>query len=255
MPIHALHIGNNYRGTADELPSCELDAERLAKAFGPYCASQVVLTGRDATRNGILYAGRTIKSKLKRGDLWVITNSSHGTWENKTAGGLAAGGRRRRVEAVVCDGFELIYDFEMDELVDDERAAGSVVFAFSDSCFSGGLERALHTRRKKTIPLHRAKPHAANPPQKDRPLPGVVFISGCRTKEESFDTGDGGAATNALLQAFREQGAGSSFARLYGRIAGNKGSLLPSDEWPQHPQLEGAAEDVARTFQSFVRKK
>lgn len=242
MAIHGLFIGNDYKGTDYELPDCELDARNVCAAFKPYCQSTVLLTGAKATRDGIHNAGRRIKAELKDDDGWLISNSSHGTVEWKG---------RKRVEAIVCHGGDLIYDFEMDELLDDERPKNSRVIVFSDSCFSGGMERAFRTHIRRTIGDEHCRSHKATPPAVKRPLPGVIYFSASRDNEESFSTGKGGAMTLAVLKAFYERRSNATFADLFKRIAG-RGGLLPTDDYPQHPQCFGSQADLGRSLESFL---
>jgi hypothetical protein len=252
MAIHALHIGNNYRGTDYSLPDCELDARMMAADFGTLSLSHELQVGRQASRDGILRAGRAIKSRLAPGDCWVITNSGHGTREKKSG---------RWVEAIVCDGGELIYDFEFFNLIHDELPAGDkgvVVFAISDSCFSGGLEREWSERIRRTIHIDRCKPHDAIPPRKRQstsPLAADPYFSACATKEESYSTGKGGAMTLAVHKTMKEQKGLKSFAEMFQRIGGRPHGLLPTDEWPQHPQCEGSSQNMARTLKSFAHAK
>jgi hypothetical protein len=245
--LFALHVGNNYAGTENELPDCELDARNMQKAFSTYCHAQKMLC--DATRADILSAGRVMKAQLKPGDLWVITNSGHGT-QDKVNG--------RTVEAIVCKNFELIYDYEMDHLIDYARAAGSLVWAISDSCFSGGMERRPHhppaAARGRHMPIEHCKSHPANPPLDSKPLTDVVYFSGCKKNEVSYSTGHGGALTNAFLQAFAEQGVDTTFGQLFERIGGQHG-LLPTHDWTQHPQCVAESRDLRKTVRKFVGAK
>jgi hypothetical protein len=244
MAVHGLFIGNNYAGTPDERPDCELDAKRMHRALGPLCKTKTLLTGADATRNGVLFAGGEIKKHLGPGDLWIVYDSGHGTFERKAG---------RRVEAIVLHDFELVYDFEMDALIDEGRPASSRVFAFSDTCFSGGLERGKFRRPVRSINLRKCKSHPANPPRRDRPLPGVAFVSACLSSETSFSTGHGGAATLAFLAALNKLGAGASFQKLFD-LVGGPGGALPSEDYPQHPTLTGSSpDDLKRSFLSYAQ--
>lgn len=242
MSIHGLFIGNNYEGTANALPDCHIDARNCVGTFEPYCDTAKLITGVQAGRTGILSAGHEIKTRLKPGDLWIITNSGHGTTD--TING-------RKVEAVVCDKFDLIYDFEFDHLLDDGRADETTIAVFSDSCFSGGLTRGIN-QGVRTMPVDECRKHAAIPPAKESPLPGVIYFSGCSKGEFSYSTGKGGAMTIAVLKAFGERKDNTTFGQLFKRIAG-KGGLLPTKDWPQHPQCSGSAADLKRTLKSFAK--
>ncbi len=166
-----------------------------------------------------------MKSLLRNGDHWIVSNSGHGTREFKNG---------RWVEAVVCHGGDLLYDFEMHELFDGERAPESLLTVFSDSCFSGGMARSFSDRMVRSIGVQHCRSHVATPI--DLPHLPKIFFSGSTAREESYSTGDGGALTNAILQALDEQGFATTYGKLFERVGGKKNGLLPTDDWPQRPQ-------------------
>jgi hypothetical protein len=256
--IHLLSIGNNYPASASELYGCVNDAKDTADEFKPWLASAKTIANSKADHPGIFKEGRTFLERLEPGDLGIISNSSHGTRE-KISGAWH--------EAIVCADFELIYDREFDALL-SARAEGSYLAVFSDSCHAGGLPRggsfaaavpkfAAVTRQPKTIPLSRCSTHKLADRSTMRALKNVIYFSGCKETEYSYDaTFDGrpnGAMTYYLLKAFRERKQNTTFGQLFAKLAGKRPrGYLPTDEYPQTPIVVASAKNLKRTLKSFT---
>jgi len=242
MSIKLLAAGTNYTGTVNELPDCILDVENIADTFKPF-AEVTTLTGADATRAGLMSAVHKFLSSLKKNDLGILWWSGHGTYETI---------KGKRVEAIVCDGFELIYDFELqtDLLV---RQAGSLLMYGADSCYSGGLPRGLslgatNHGKVRAMPVKSCITHKVIVPTRKAKRPNAG-ITGCNVKEVSYSTGDGGAMTNAFRAAFATSKQNTTLPALYKRIR----KVLPSSEWPQTPQFHCDPVLAKRTLKSFVK--
>lgn len=240
MAIKALYVATNFTDTINELPDCELDARNWKKLLSPWCASSTLVLGKKATRKGILDAGKKWLASLEPGDLGILLFSQHGTRE------MIDG---QWHEAIVCDDMQLIYDFESAGLL-AHRKRGTFVVVLSDTCHSGGMPRG-NPRIARTIPLSRCKRHKATPPERMRALPDVIYYGGCDDEEYSYSTGTGGAMSLAMQGVIFEKGRETSFGWLYKRVAGPKG-LLPTDEYPQTPQVTASARNLRRTFKEFI---
>lgn len=239
MSIRLLAIASNYTGTINELPDCVLDSENVIKAFSPFCETAESITGKDATRDGIRSAVAEFIGSLKSNDLGLLYFSGHGT-QDKVQG--------KKVEAIVCDGFELIYDFEM--RVDlNRRVDGSLLCALADSCYSGGLSRDFNRAKARTMPVAQAVRHRIRFPVRTPKRPNAIF-EGCDTKELSYSTGTGGAMTNVLLKAFAERKDATTLPALYKRVR----KSLPSKQWPQTPQFVCDKVLEKRMLKSFTGK-
>lgn len=244
MSIHALYIATNYTGTMNALPDCELDAHNWSELLKEWCASETLLLGTDVARDGILVAGREWLDSLKPGDLGILLFSQHGSRE-KIKG--------KWHEAIVCDDLELIYDFETDKML-ASRPRNTTLAILADTCYSGGMSRGNPSPRiRRTIALSRCKPHKATPPAKIPSQRGVIYYPGCKEDEYSYSTGNGGAMSLAMQQAVRERGLDATFGWLAKRVAGKRPKgLLPTDEYPQTPQVIASAANLRRTLRSFV---
>lgn len=241
--IHALVIGTNYTGTTSALAGCLNDASDWAKLLKPRCASLVKLTGRKASRKGIEKAAIEWRSRLRSGDLGVVTFSGHGTRERDLTDDEQTG----YDQAIVCDDFELIYDDEMAGWF-ARREAGSEVFAFLDCCHSATMHRGAKPR---TIPLNRCKRRVDVPDRygtKLRALSKLVLFSGCGDgpTDYSYDAEFGGrangAATYMALAALERFRAAPTYRQWFRALAG----LLPNEDYPQVPAAHGSRAMLAR---------
>jgi len=233
--IHLLAIASNNRGESCELPDCELDATNIAEAFEPFCASAKCLLAEKATRNSIFTAVRKFLATLGKGDLGLLYFSGHGTFDTI---------KGKRVEAIVCHGLELIYDFELRaELT--KRAAGSMLASLADCCFSGGLPRGHGKAR--TVAVKHCFKHTAELPTRGVKRPNATYAA-CRAGEVAFSTGMGGAMTLTFLEAFAERQTNTTLPALHKRIQ----KMLPNDRWNQHPCFYTDNAMKRRTLQSFA---
>jgi hypothetical protein len=238
MAIKLLAIASNYEGTINQLPDCILDSENIIKTFSPFCDTAESIVGKDATRDGIRSAVATFIGGLQSGDLGILYFSGHGTTDRVQG---------KKVEAIVCDDFELIYDFEM--RVDlNKRADGSMLAAIADSCYSGGLSRGLVKGKPRTMPAALCVRHRVRFPVRTPKRPNSI-LEGCDVKEVSYSTGHGGAMTNVLIPAFNERKDNTTLPAIYKRIR----KSLPSKQWPQTPQLVIDKVLEKRTLKSFTK--
>jgi hypothetical protein len=234
--IHLLAFGNNYRDTINELPDCELDAENVHALFEPFCASvQIALS---ATRAQMRDATAKFLKSLKSGDLGILFYSGHGTTDR-------VGGKK--AEAIVCNDFQLIYDFELRADL-NKRAKGVMLAMAADSCYSGGLSKATkHHGKPRVVPANVCIRHAARLPAKTPAKPNAIYEA-CSANETASSTGHGGAWTNAFIEALGKREEKTTLPALHSRIR----KLLPSLDYPQHPQFVCDKSLTGRTLKSFL---
>lgn len=236
--IHLLAIGTNYTGESYELPDCEYDAMQITKTLKPFCTTAKELLGARATRPGILRAVKALLAHLTRGSLGLLYFSGHGT--QTTVQG-------RRQEAIVAHGGTLVYEREIRALLSD-RAAGSMLCSMADCCHSAGLAKGRLRGFKRSIPDSFCfLPDIARLPRVSKNLPDSRWLA-CKADELAYSTGNGGAYTLAFLEAFADRGEKTTLPALHKAIR----RQLPSDRWPQTPQLRCDAELRTRTIKSFV---
>jgi hypothetical protein len=237
MSIHLLAIGSNYEGTVNALPDCLIDVANAIKTFEPFCETAESIVGSDATRDNIRSHVACFIGALEPKDLGILYFSGHGTTD-KVQG--------KKVEAIVCDDFELIYDFEMRGDL-NKRVDGSMLVALADSCYSGGLSKAFAKAKPRGMNADDCVGHRVRFPVRTPKRPNAIF-EGCAAKEVSYSTGNGGAMTLATLKAFADRKVDTTLPALYKRIR----KLLPSKQWPQTPQFQIDKVLEKRTLKSFV---
>lgn len=249
MSIHILAVGMNYPGTSSELGGCVNDARDVADTFAPYCETTKVLVNSRATRKGILSAGNLFLSRLKPGDLGIMSISGHGTRER---------GEKGFNEAIVCHDFELLWDTELSGML-AKRAQGSVLAVLADTCHSGGLPRgsggrirmaAAATRVPRSIPMSRCKRHPRQEGQKLRALPNVIAYLACKADEFAYDasfSGRGNGAMTRYLIDSLEMKTTETFGKLFKKVTKH----LPSEDYPQTPVVVASDRWLARTLGQF----
>ncbi len=245
----ALCVGiNNYPGTSNDLQGCVNDANDWSALLTGLGFTTSLLLDAQATRQAIKTGLAGLVATAGEGDVLVFTYSGHGTQVVDTSGDEADA----YDEAIyVYDG--TILDDDLRDIIDGMDPKATLV-VISDSCFSGTVTRlAPGKARPRFMPnkdvtpnmvvrQHFLLPEAAMP---------ELLISGCSDKEYSYDAEiDGrfnGAMTAMALRVIRQNPA-ATYTEFYAGLR----QLLPSNDYPQTPQLEGSpAHKTTQLFEPF----
>lgn len=263
--IYAVCMGDNdYPGMVNDLAGCLNDARgwsgRLRDKFGAKIVD-VVLDGSRRRRTAAMHLMRSL---LTEDDTPVITNSSHGTYVVDKSGDESD----RRDEAIVCADGRLIYDDETRGFLDSLPApCRSRCVVINDACFGGTGTRAgamTNYVRNSFVPIDRYRMARFMPPQAlgrsaqpglplGRRLFGAtrelseeqmpeLYLAGCSGlpgDEYSYDGWmDGqpvGAMSGTCFRILDGLDAPITWAQFFDLLRDE----LPSDQYPQSPQLEG----------------
>jgi hypothetical protein len=268
MAKKALCVGiNDYPGDGSDLNGCVNDAKAWAQLlidqYGFAKNGVTVLTDAQATKANIMAGIKKLLAGAKSGDVLVFQNSSHGTYV------ADEDGDEERFDEALCP-----YDCADNLIVDDELRGlfggigkGVSLTVIADNCHSGTVTRAavaenlpgmrtpddrrvrfLHPsligRRGVANPWSRAT-RAASARTAKYPESKMkdVLLAGCTPNEYSYDALiDGtyhGAMTFYALQAIKAADYRITYAQLHARLR----YLLDANGYPQHPQLEGNAQN------------
>lgn len=258
----ALCIGiNDYPGTDSDLSGCVNDASDWGKVLKSRGFTLNTVLNKSATGKGMRDAINGTISAAKSGDLVVIQYSGHGSFVPDTDGDEPDG-----TDECLCP-----HDVNSKgPITDDEvsamfaaRAHGVRIVMISDSCHSGTVARfaPISTPRStkgKNAPVRKVRflPPAtflsaqavsklgvrsmrpSSPPGRHHGL----LMSGCQDTEYSYDAWFAGRANGAFtFVALRELAKLPATARYkdwFDKIR----LALPSQQYPQKPNLYGTAE-------------
>lgn len=240
IPVkRALCIGiNDYAGTGSDLSGCVNDAYDWAVTLSRRGYACELLIDGGATKANILARLEELIAALRPRDRLVVTYSGHGSWVSDPNGDEPDG----RDECWVAADMGYITDDDLAGIL-DRRPPFARVVVFSDSCHSGSVLRLVPVDRPRYMPPDEVRAdvdwHASV--ARPRPLTGghrCLLLSGCDDAEYSYDAWfDGrpnGAFTRAAIDALRLPV--TNYASWYRRIR----EALPSDRYPQTPQIRGA---------------
>ena len=249
MTKRAVCIGiNDYPGSGADLSGCVNDAQDMAQMLRgrQYTPVDLLLDG-DATKGRILETLERNVGSLKYRDTLVVHYSGHGSWIPDVGGDEPDG----RDEVLVAHDYNydgLISDDELYEVF-DQRAYGTRIFFFSDSCHSGSVNRfapldATGGLVRRFLPpeifLRSSELDAAFEVEhlkaKTTTRTGAVLMSGCSDWEYSYDAWFGsrpnGAFTRTLLDRLVSY-APANIKDLHTAVR----VILPNADYPQSPQL------------------
>lgn len=236
MSIFLLHFGNNKYPRGNTLYKCVNDAIAMAKLFGTPKAG-VLVDGMN-TRANMIKAFTQVVKAAGPGDKVVVSYSGHGTQVKDRNGDEP-------------DGWdEAIVPIDLTTIIDDliysiltqlnPQAQG---FLFSDSCFSGTIQRAmpgvssahvgkLRQRKVRYIPSTMVKetrsPVGNKGPQD--PVANWVVFGGCSDFEFSYEGPKNGVMTDGIMQTAKK---GITVQDLYDKMA----VYVAKQGYNQHPQL------------------
>lgn len=237
----ALCVGiNNYPGFTNDLKGCVNDANDWGVMLEHAGFAVDKVLDSDATKNTILNKLDELISNAVADDDIVFTYSGHGTSVTDKSGDEIDG----YDEALVA------YDAT---ILDDELRAilqktqsGVHIVVIADSCFSGTVTRVLMSDKARPRYLITDKiPETATLKKKllsDEEMIEVL-ITGCSDLEYSYDAqinGRWNGAMTAYATSVMKQG--QTYNEFYQKLR----ALLPSDDYPQTPQLEGSNENKNR---------
>ncbi|MBN1479689.1 caspase family protein [candidate division KSB1 bacterium] len=231
----ALCVGiNDYAGFVNDLKGCVNDANDWGTIL-EYAGFEVdKVFDAQATKSTVLSTFDHLITSAKAGDEIVFTYSGHGTSVADRSGDEIDG----YDEALVLrDG--TVLDDELRTIL-QKADPGVHITIVSDSCFSGTVTRALISDT--------AKPRYVK--TEDIPLAATLkkkfledadmlelLISGCTDSEYSYDAEINGRWNGAMTAyAVSEMRAGQTYNEFYEKLRQH----LPSDDYPQTPQLEGS---------------
>ena len=227
---------NNYPGIFNDLKGCVNDAKDWSALLQGRGFTVSTILDSQATRSNVKAALQGLVSSTNAGDIAVFTYSGHGTQVTDFSSDEGD-----PYDEAIC-----LYD---GNVIDDELRVilqgihpQATLIVISDSCFSGSVTRIAG---EKAIPrfvpptVSTAGRAARMPfllPEADMP---ELLLSGCSDSEYSYDAEfDGrpnGAMTALAIQVIK-QNPGATYREFYAGLR----ALLPSNDYPQSPQLEGS---------------
>jgi metacaspase-1 len=227
---------NNYPGTFNDLKGCVNDARDWFALLQGFGFEVSLMLDSQATAQNVKDALQGLVDETNGGDIAVFTYSGHGTQVVD----------RNSDEADPYDEAIFLYD---DSVIDDELRVilqgihpQATLVVISDSCFSGSVTRIAG---EKAVPrfvppadstVGRVARRSFLLPEADMP---EILISGCSDSEYSYDAefnGRPNGAMTALALRVIQQNPDVTYREFYAGLR----ALLPTEDYPQTPQLEGS---------------
>jgi len=233
----AICIGiNNYPGTSNDLQGCVNDANDWSALLKDHGFETSVILDAQATRQNVKAALTSLVTAAGEGDVIVFTYSGHGTQVLDTSGDE---GDSSDEALYVYDG--TVVDDDLRTIINQINSKATLV-VISDSCFSGTVTKLIEDKNTKPRFMRVADIPAGTPVRKHFLLPEAnmpeLLVSGCSDSEYSYDANINGRANGAMtayaIQVIK-QNPQVTYAQFYTSLR----TLLPSNSYPQTPQLEG----------------
>ena len=227
---------NNYPGIFNDLKGCVNDAKDWSALLQGLGFETTLVLDAQATRANVKSALQGLIEATNAGDVAVFTYSGHGTQVSDKNGD----------EGDPYD--EAVYLYDGTVIDDDLRAIlngihpQATLVIISDSCFSGSVTRLAPEPALPRFIL----PTVSTASKMARrsflvPESGMpeILISGCSDSEYSYDAEfngrPNGAMTAYAIQVIK-QNPNVTYREFYSSLR----ALLPSNDYPQTPQLEGS---------------
>jgi len=232
---------NNYPGFANDLRGCVNDANDWETLLVNAEFETEKLLDDQATKQNMLAALENLVVNAAAGDEIVFTYSGHGTQVADRSGDEIDG----YDEALVAHDGNIVDD-ELREILRKTPEDVHVII-IADSCFSGTVTRALDSSTVKPRFL-KTEDIPATASLKKHLLSDEdmieVLITGCTDSEYSYDAEIDGRWNGAMTaNAVSVMRAGQTYKEFYQLLR----QRLPSNEYPQTPQLEGSEANKERT--------
>jgi hypothetical protein len=233
----AICIGiNNYPGIFNDLNGCVNDARDWSALLQGLGFDVSLMLDSQATRQNVKAALRGLVGAMNAGDIAVFTYSGHGT--QVVDFGSDEGDA---YDEAICLYDGNVIDDELRILLEGLHRQATLV-VISDSCFSGSVTRIAG---EKAIPrfipptVSMAGRTARRPFLLPEAIMPEILITGCSDSEYSYDAefnGRPNGAMTALALSVIQQNPNATYREFHTGLR----ALLPSEDYPQSPQLEGA---------------
>ncbi|WP_119422195.1 caspase family protein [Desertibaculum subflavum] len=259
MAKKAICVGiNDYPGSGNDLNGCLNDCDDWAALLRDGFSFDAVdqIKDRAATMAAMTGALERLVTKARPDDVLVFTYSGHGTWVPDDPDNPDEADNR---DEALCAHDGIILDDQIREII-SRLTPGARLTVISDSCHSGSVTRALlrhaaNSARSGMEAQRQARPRFM-PPSDDmlarraRGLPvrrrafypetgmSELLITGCNSLEYSYDAHLNGRF-NGAMTANAIQIIKSDPTLTYANFHKQLRQLLPSNQFPQSPQLEG----------------
>lgn len=243
----ALCVGiNNYPGTSNDLKGCVNDANDWSDLLQEYGFTVEKLLDSQGTRANILNKLGALVNAAGADEVIVFTYSGHGTSVYDTDGDEGDG----YDEALyVYDG--VLKDDELREIISGMDPDASLIVV-SDSCYSGTVTRVLSEGTPRYIAPEKVLGGGVNQ-RVLYPESGMkeILVSGCSDSEYSYDAYINGRY-NGAMSRYAIDTIKANKTATYEEFYSALRSLLPSNSYPQTPQLEGnEGQKTSQLFEKF----
>jgi len=233
----AICIGiNNYPGVFNDLKGCVNDAQDWSALFQGMGFETSLMLDSQATKKNVKAALQGLVNTILGGDIAVFTYSGHGTQVSD-----ASDDESDPYDEAICLYDGNVIDDDLRVILEGIHPQATLV-VISDSCFSGSVTRiAPEPATPRFVPPSISM--AGKVARKSFLLPETgmpeILISGCSDSEYSYDAEfnerPNGAMTAYALQVIK-QNPNITYREFHASLRG----LLPSNDYPQSPQLEGS---------------
>jgi hypothetical protein len=245
MKIAVVDGINNYPDPRNRLNGCVNDALDMSNLFKNVYGFDEVTVLLDTNANYANVTSAIANGLAKKPDVFVYTNSSHGTRTIDTTGTEADG-----YSEAICLYDKFLWDYDFKKLLAQADPKTSVVI-WSDSCHSCGVTReflmtmndASYVSIPKYLPpednmvaLQVSMMPIAKAVFEPREDMNVVLLAGCKSAEYSYDASfekPNGAFTYYALKILKENPI-----ITYDDFIKKLNVYLPSSRYPQTPVCE-----------------
>lgn len=194
----ALLIGLNYTGSQYALNCCQNDVDQIALRMAR-CKVETKLVYDNIGIQDLLNLLDSYKSKQKKEDTFYFVYSGHGTQVPNSK-------EADKYDEALCLWKNGYIDIFRDDRLKDKlnEFTGSVVVIF-DSCFSGGMDKEVHSYKRKYIPYKNIFPNVVPQlPEDIEPKidekPRINFMFASSESEYSYEGNGNGFFTASLIK-------------------------------------------------------
>ena len=227
---------NNYPGIFNDLKGCVNDANDWTALLQGFGFSVNTILDSKATISTVKAAMQGLIDSTNAGDVAVLTYSGHGTQVTDRSGDESD-----PYDEAICLYDGNVIDDDLRVILNGIHPQATLVI-ISDSCFSGSVTRlAAEKATPRFIPPAvsmegRTAKRSFLIPETDMP---EILISGCSDSEYSYDAEFNGRP-NGAMSAYAIQVIKQNPNATYREFFAGLRALLPSNDYPQSPQLEGS---------------